>query len=54
MLRQAWWTTLIVFGLLIIAPARATDAEIDRLLQSPVGKDWVTNGGISPIIAILH
>jgi quinohemoprotein ethanol dehydrogenase len=49
MLRLAWWTvpTLIVFGLLIIAPApaRATDAEIDRLLQSPVGKDWVTNGG---------
>src|SRR6267142_533429 len=48
-LRQAWWTvsTLIVFGLLIIAhaPARATDAEIDRLLRSPVGKDWVTNGG---------
>ena len=49
MLRQAWWTvfTLIVFGLLIIAhpSARATDAEIDRLLRSPVGKDWVTNGG---------
>src|ERR1700731_967063 len=49
MLRQAWWTvcTLIVFGLLNIAhaPARATDAEIDRLLRSPAGKDWVTNGG---------
>ena len=49
MLRQAWWTlfTLIVFGLLIIAhpSARAADPEIDRLLQSPVGKDWVTNGG---------
>ena len=49
MLRQAWWTvsTLIVFGLLIIAhaPARATDTEIDSLLRSPVGKDWVTNGG---------
>src|SRR5215472_13953954 len=27
------------------AAARAADAEIDRLLQSPVGKDWVTNGG---------
>src|SRR5215475_4077777 len=27
------------------APAKATDPEIDRLLQSPVGKDWVTNGG---------
>src|SRR6202167_2479056 len=49
MLRQAWRTvlTLIVLGLLIIAhaPARAGDAEIDRLLRSPVGKEWVTNGG---------
>ncbi|MBV8090236.1 MAG: hypothetical protein JO139_11805 [Alphaproteobacteria bacterium] len=27
------------------APVRAADPEIDRLLQSPVGKDWVTNGG---------
>ena len=49
MLRLASWTvsTLIVFGLLIIAPApvRAADAEIDSLLRSPVGKDWVTNGG---------
>ena len=27
------------------AAARAADPEIDRLLQSPVGKDWVTNGG---------
>ena len=27
------------------APARAADAEIDQLLKSPVGKDWVTNGG---------
>src|SRR5215471_4374316 len=26
-------------------PVRAADPEIDRLLQSPVGKDWVTNGG---------
>jgi len=25
--------------------ARAADPEIDRLLQSPIGKDWVTNGG---------
>ena len=23
-------------------PARAADPEVDRLLQSPVGKDWVT------------
>jgi quinohemoprotein ethanol dehydrogenase len=27
------------------APGRAGDPEIDRLLQSPVAKDWVTNGG---------
>ena len=27
------------------APVRAADLEIDRLLQSPVTKDWVTNGG---------
>src|SRR6202047_2490511 len=27
------------------APMHAADPEIDRLLQSPVGKDWVTNGG---------
>src|SRR6478735_7290632 len=25
--------------------AWAADPEIDRLAQSPVGKDWVTNGG---------
>src|SRR6478736_2700697 len=25
--------------------ARAADPEIDKLLQSPVAKDWVTNGG---------
>src|ERR1019366_234968 len=47
--RRGWWTlsTLFVFGLLIVAhaPAGAADAEIDRLLRSPVGKDWVTNGG---------
>jgi quinohemoprotein ethanol dehydrogenase len=28
-----------------LMPASAADPEIDRLLQSPVGKDWVTNGG---------
>jgi quinohemoprotein ethanol dehydrogenase len=27
------------------APARAADPEIDQLLKSPVGKDWVTNSG---------
>ena len=35
-------------GFLVCAyhlPASAADPDIDRLLQSPVGKDWVTNGG---------
>ena len=38
---------LMALGLLFPAagPGRAADQEIDRLLQSPVGKDWVTNGG---------
>jgi quinohemoprotein ethanol dehydrogenase len=30
---------------LVVMPLWAADPEIDRLLQSPVGKDWVTNGG---------
>ena len=34
--------SLLVSG---VAPVRAADPEIDRLVQSPVGKDWVTNGG---------
>ena len=29
----------------MVGPALAADPEIDRLLRSPVGKDWVTNGG---------
>jgi quinohemoprotein ethanol dehydrogenase len=38
---------LMSFGLLFPAalPVSAADPEIDRLLQSPIGKDWVTNGG---------
>jgi quinohemoprotein ethanol dehydrogenase len=38
---------LISFCLLFpgALPVRAADPEIDRLLQSPVGRDWVTNGG---------
>src|SRR5262245_2961000 len=28
-----------------LATAEAADPEIDRLLRSPIGKDWVTNGG---------
>src|SRR6516165_6785428 len=26
-------------------PVSAADPEIDRLLRSPTGKDWATNGG---------
>src|SRR5689334_21153542 len=36
---------LIALLLLAASPAWAADPEIDRLLRSPVGKDWVTNGG---------
>src|SRR5438132_8593043 len=37
----------LAFGLALLGPTlmHAADPEIDRLLQSPVGKDWVTNGG---------
>jgi quinohemoprotein ethanol dehydrogenase len=38
----AW---LMALGLLASGSAKSADPEIDRLLQSPVGKDWVTNGG---------
>jgi alcohol dehydrogenase (cytochrome c) len=33
------------FFFLVAMPVWAADAEIDHLLRSPVGKDWVTNGG---------
>ena len=38
---------LMALGLFFLAtmPVRAADPEIDRLLQAPVDKDWVTNGG---------
>jgi len=37
----------VALGLFLLSamPVRAADPEIDRLLQAPVGKDWVTNGG---------
>src|SRR5215467_2150262 len=38
-------STLLVVGLLSPGVVCAADPEIDRALQSPVGKDWVTNGG---------
>src|SRR6516164_10385967 len=39
--------TLLALGLLSLksVPIFAADPEIDRLLRSPVAKDWVTNGG---------
>src|SRR3954470_18545098 len=33
------------FGVLLAGAVWAADPEIDKLVQSPVGKDWVTNGG---------
>src|SRR5215472_4347874 len=40
-------SALIVLGLSSLAalPVQATDPEIDHLLQGPIGKDWVSNGG---------
>ena len=37
----------ITLGLLILPPTsvRASDTEINQLLQRPVARDWVTNGG---------
>ena len=41
--------TLLLFSMLSmlfgLASTAAADPEIDRLLRSPIGKDWVTNGG---------
>jgi len=44
--RRIVWVVMFL-GLLSgeAAPVKAADPEIDRLLQSPIGKDWVTNGG---------
>jgi len=35
----------LIWVFLVVMPVLAADAEIDRLLRSPIGKDWVTNGG---------
>ena len=45
--RSIQWIVPMALGLFLLAaiPVRAADPEIDRLLQAPVGKDWVTNGG---------
>ena len=45
---QQMMPVVIALGLLLpgaAPPVRAADPEIDHLLQSPIGKDWVTNGG---------
>src|SRR3954471_20013534 len=49
-MRQHIWkilATLTSVGLMLseAAQVRAAAPEIDKLVQSPVGKDWVTNGG---------
>src|SRR5258708_14878416 len=38
-------TAAFVVLLAGVGPGSAADPQIDTLLQSPVGKDWVTNGG---------
>jgi len=48
-MRRRIWRAVAVsmaFGLLSSGAVRAADPEIDHLLQSPVGKDWVTNAAI--------
>jgi alcohol dehydrogenase (cytochrome c) len=37
--------TTLSFLFLMVHTAGAADPEIDRMLRSPVGKDWITNGG---------
>ena len=48
-MRQAQRLVLILMTLtgllLVVMRASAADSEIDRLLRSPITKDWVTNGG---------
>src|SRR3989454_4157675 len=36
---------IMPLALLMVVRVSAADPEIDRLLRSPAGKDWVTNGG---------
>src|SRR5215469_10937517 len=48
MRRRGVWraaTTIAALGLFPLWSAKAADPEIDHLLESPVTKDWVTNGG---------
>src|SRR5437660_10944631 len=45
--RQRWIPAAVGFFVLLplVVPAWAARPEIDQWLRSPVGKDWVTNGG---------
>ena len=48
MTRRGVWraaATIAALGLFPLWSAKAADPETDHLLQSPVTKDWVTNGG---------
>ena len=48
MIRRGVWPVAAIVATLSAFPlwsAKAADPETDRLLQSPVGKDWITNGG---------
>ena len=47
-MRRTVWplaATVAAVGLFLLCPVKAADPEIDRLLQSPISKDWVANGG---------
>src|SRR6516165_9376483 len=35
----------LIWLFLVVVPVWSAGPEIDRLLRSPIGKDWVTNGG---------
>src|SRR5271169_1900591 len=45
--QQAMVLIWLALGIFVseVAPFQAADLEINRLLQGPVAKDWITNGG---------
>ena len=43
--RWAAWSITLSFVFPMIGMVPAADQDIDRQLRSPIGKDWVTNGG---------
>jgi alcohol dehydrogenase (cytochrome c) len=40
---SVWMVVTVIISQLV--PGRAADPEVNQLLQSPVARDWVTNGG---------